>query len=96
MPSKDFIDSFIHSSLEELKDIIVPDATAQLRGHADSFGWPSDVISQLKVVKKPDGKHYVYAPPHLKDRVMDLNFGTTSVPLSPAITTFSLGGMDIA
>lgn len=58
--------------------------TAELRQECLSSGWPSSVVSRIRV--KFEGNKFIYdIPEDLKNQVGDLEYGTPSKQLSPAL-----------
>ena len=62
--------------------------TAELRQECLSSGWPSAVVNRIKV-KFEGGKFIVDVPDDIKTEVGNLEFGTPSRQLSPALHRYS-------
>jgi hypothetical protein len=64
--------------------------TEDLRAHANSYGWPQEIVNSMSIDYTGTVK---FSNPKYKKAAMDLDYGTQDVPLSPAIRTFLLGVM---
>ena len=61
--------------------------TQKLRDHATDYGWPSDLVNSLNIVYK-DGRNQIYCHTDDKHAIETLEYGTETVPLSPALRSF--------
>ena len=84
---KKYLEAYITKGAEEA----TAEYTAELRQHAERFGWPSEVVSQLKIIW--DGKHHtIQFPEDLETKIRDLEHGSEPDWNSkPALTTFVFG-----
>ena len=64
--------------------------TDRFRSHVLTYGWPEDVVSQMRIDYKDYGHTIVY-PQSLEEQILTLEYGTQDIPNSPAIRTFMLG-----
>ena len=61
--------------------------TKILRKHAESYGWPQALSSSLSVSDNPEDQKIMH-PGKFADEINMLEYGTTDVPISPAVRTF--------
>ena len=85
------ISSSLTSKVNQLAQVYAKVATADLQYHAsNTHNWPSQVAEQVRV-EYSDGhfyeEHYDFADSAIKE----LEYGTPSTPLSPAIRTYMMG-----
>jgi len=65
--------------------------TSHLRKHAEAQGWPSNIVSQLSILYTEGSGHQISYPEAIKDDVLTLEYGTQSVPPSPALRSYMWG-----
>jgi hypothetical protein len=66
--------------------------TNKLRNHVSSYGWPEHLVSQISMSHNGES-HAITYPEHLENEILTLEYGTPSVPPSPALRTFMIGGI---
>jgi hypothetical protein len=90
MAKKSILNNYLNQIVKTLAEEIAVTETKRLRQNASDASWPSDVVDQLTVATKDKG-HTVTYPDRVKNRVMDLEYGTPSTPPSPVIRSILLG-----
>ena len=80
----------LYSVLAAAEQQEVKKYTKKLRSHANSYGWPSEIVNSLNI--SHDGKnHSISHPENYKDIVHSLEYGTQDTQAAPALRTFMLG-----
>lgn len=90
MAKKSILTNSLNKIAKSLAAEIAVAETQRLRQNASDANWPSDIVSKLTVSTKDNG-HTVTYEDRVKNRVMDLEYGTTSTPPSPVIRSILLG-----
>ena len=82
--TKVLLDTYAKAAAKEAETL-----TANLRNYARQSGWPVAVAMQLTVSNdRSDGKWYVKYPKAVDGQVIDLEYGTDSVPPNPVIHAY--------
>ena len=85
--TKVLLDSYAKAAVKEAVTL-----TANLRNYARQAGWPVSIVMQLSVSNdRSDGKWSVKYPKAIDNQVIDLEYGTDSVPPNPVIRDFIRG-----
>jgi hypothetical protein len=63
--------------------------TQKLRNYALNYGWPSDLANSLNI-EYNNGYNQITCAPGKKDAIQTLEYGTESIPLSPALRSFMI------
>ena len=85
--TKVLLDSYAKAAVKEAVTL-----TANLRNYARQAGWPVSIVMQLSVSnERSDGKWSVKYPTAIDNQVIDLEYGTDSVPPNPVIRDFIRG-----
>ena len=80
----------LNSIITAAEKQVVKEYTKNLRSHASSYGWPSDVTDNL-MISHDGSDHTISYPQNIEDAVLTLEYGTQHVPPAPALRTFMLG-----
>ena len=64
--------------------------TEKLRSHALTYGWPQNLVSQMRM-DYANGYHSIKYPQTIEEQILTLEYGTQNVPPMPAMRTFMLG-----
>lgn len=85
--TKVLLDSYAKAAVKEAVTL-----TANLREYARQAGWPIALVMQLSVSNnRSDGKWSVKYPKSIDGQIIDLEYGTDSVPPNPVIRNFIRG-----
>lgn len=85
--TKVLLDSYAKAAVKEAVTL-----TANLREYARQAGWPIALVMQLSVSNnRSDGKWSVKYPKSIDGQIIDLEYGTDSVPPNPVIRDFIRG-----
>jgi len=84
------ISRYCNALIYQAEEHITEAYTQRLKDHAIDYGWPLDVVGNLKMVHN-EGGHQIAYPKHLEDQILTLEYGTPSIPPSPVLRTFSIG-----
>ena len=86
------IASVLNSVIRNAEQAVTEQYAAKLRDHAQSYGWPDEISSQLSM--SYDGSnHSITYPEDIADDILTLEYGTQDIPPSPALRTFMTGGL---
>jgi hypothetical protein len=84
------IGKFFNALISKAEEHITEAYSQRLKDHALDYNWPVDLVKGLKVVYN-NGDHKIAYPQDLEEEILTLEYGTPSIPPSPALRTFSLG-----
>jgi len=84
------VSKYFNSLINKAEEHITEAYSQRLKDHALDYDWPVDLVKNLKIVHN-NGEHQISYPQDLEDEILTLEYGTQSVPPSPALRTFSLG-----
>ena len=84
------VKSYFNHAIRVAEKQITDSYTARLREHADAYSWPEEIVNQIRM-DYDENTHSIKYPEHLEDAILTLEYGTSSVPPSPALRTFTLG-----
>jgi hypothetical protein len=74
--------------LQQAHDHAAHDATLRLQEHARGHGWPSHLVSALRV-EHDNGSLQINYPDHLAGEIEDLEYGTPSTGPHAVLRTFN-------
>lgn len=81
------LSEIIKNSLLEGASYDSTQQTKKLRAHLVRRGWPMAVANQVSI-RNQDGSYIVFYPENLSQKVHDLEYGTESRVMNPAIRDF--------
>jgi len=85
------VKNFLYSILEQVAEPYSKKYdTEDLRTHASSYGWPTEIVNSMTVDHTGTIK---FSSPQYKEAAETLEYGTQDIPLSPAIRTYLQGVM---
>lgn len=84
------VKTYLNQAIRVAEKQITESYTARLREHASAYAWPDEIVNEIRM-DYDDNTHSIKYPEHLEDAILTLEYGTSSVPPSPALRTFTLG-----
>ena len=84
------IGKLLKSVLSKAEDHLTEAYTQRLKNHVADYNWPADLVDKIKIAYN-NGAHQIAYPKELEDQILTIEYGTPSVPPSPALRTFSIG-----
>lgn len=87
------VKTYLEQAIRVAEKQITESYTARLREHLGAYSWPDEIINEIRM-DYDENTHSIKYPEHLEDTILTLEYGTSSVPPSPALRTFTLGIMN--